>query len=52
MSRLERIDWLIVGAVVFGGAGFLLLSPAAALIYVAAVCIGLFLLNLYAEARR
>ena len=52
MKRLERIDWLVLGAVVFGGAGFLLLSPAYALIYVAAVCIGLFLLNVIVEARR
>ena len=50
MSRLEMIDWLIVGAVVFGAAGFLLISPAAALIYIAAVCIGLFLVNLLREA--
>ena len=52
MKGLERIDWLVLGALVFGGAGFLLVSPAAGLIYVGAVCIGLFLINVIAEARR
>ncbi len=49
---LDRADWLVLGAIVFGGIGFLLAWPPAAFLYVAAVCIALFLLNVIAEARR
>ena len=52
MTRLERIDWLVLGAVVFGGAGFLLFWPPGAFLWVAGVCVVLFLLNVIAEARR
>lgn len=48
--RLERADAFLAVGTAAGCAGFALLAIPAALLFLAAVCLALFGLHLYAEA--